>query len=688
MKKNNKPVAKRYKQTVGMMMASMMVLSSAAPQIVYAKPQEEQKDEQSADSKEVKEERITIYLNGKTGDDKNSGESEKEPVKTFEKAAELVGNHGTIRISGMVTVEEEEHWVLPNDVALRRAKGYEDALVKVNGSLTMKNVYLYQEDIIGDGEVEGAVEKENVYVPKMITIKEAQPLEEISLVKCDGDGVFTWEKEEAIPEEYETVYQVIFRPYDTKKVDYSEEKGWDEEEKTVTRKITIRVTALKPEEEEKEETPENTPETGKEETPEAIVTPTPEPVPESGETKDEEKEPSVPEVTPEPEKEKTPEVSVTPTPEPVPETGETKEEKKEPSVPEVTPEAEKEVQKETEKTEQEPQKDPKKEEQEEESAQSPEATVTPTPEEEKKEDTETKDPQESEQGEFTWEQLQQIAAVQEQLDFLPSEITVQEEIEAILAATRQYEALSDAQKAYIESDRLVILQEAQESAKSILRTSNGVTVEGDFPWYVQFLVQLKNDKADAAVLENQGADTFISPYDMELWDLMKEEVYQLNGQQVRITMPAPDQKLYTQLVVVHYLEDGSVEYITPIYNEDGTLTFATTSFSPYNVAGMKLAGSQPLVGNTDKAYGSKPSGTTSDKLTGNVSANPQPSKKNNTTTQKPQIIKPQITTSQISANGNPKTGDMSQTSLYAGLAAAGLAVLSAVGNKKRKDKNS
>ena len=79
----------------------------------------------------------------------------------------------------------------------------------------------------------------------------------------------------------------------------------------------------------------------------------------------------------------------------------------------------------------------------------------------------------------------------------------------------------------------------------------------------------------------------------------------LDGQQVRITMPAPDNQLYTQLVVIHYLKDGSIEYITPIYNADGTLSFVTTSFSPYDVAGLKLAGSQSLVGNTDKAYGNK-----------------------------------------------------------------------------------
>ena len=66
---------------------------------------------------------------------------------------------------------------------------------------------------------------------------------------------------------------------------------------------------------------------------------------------------------------------------------------------------------------------------------------------------------------LTWEQMNEIAAVQEQLDFLPSEVTTPEEVEAIVAATKEYEALSEAQKAYIESDSLVLLQTAQERSE-------------------------------------------------------------------------------------------------------------------------------------------------------------------------------------------------------------------------------
>ena len=635
MKKNNKPAAKRYMKTVGMVMASVMVLSSTTGQMVYAESAKDQKDTQDG---EKKEEKTIVYLNGKTGNDKNSGESQDEAVKSFEKAAELAGSSGVIRICGTVTVDEEETWELPSGVSIRRAEDFEDALVRVTGCLKLDNVRLYTEDITGDGEVEGAAEKEKVYVPKVITVKDTKALSEISLEGCDGDGVFSWEKEDAVPTEYETDYQVVFHPYDTKKIDYSKEKGWDEDSETVTRKVTVRVSSLKPE---VTPTPEAT------DTPEVTPQPesTPQPTPEVTEPTDPGSEVTHPDTT------------ITPDPTEVPDV---------PTEPEVPP---------TDPAEPTPE--------------------TPKPQPEVPSDTVPETPADTKSAEgsgLTWEQMNEIATVQEQLDFLPSEVTTTEEVEAIVAATKEYETLSEAQKAYIEADSLVLLQTAQEQAKTVNRTSNGVTVDGDLPWYIQFQVQLNNDKSDSSVLNGQNVDTFISPYEMKLWDMMNDNEYQLNGQQVRITMPAPDDQLYTQLVVIHYLKDGSIEYITPIYNADGTLSFVTTSFSPYNVAGLKIAGSQSLVGNTDKAYTNKnttTSGSTTTKLTPNVSAGNTGSSSNGSTsgsvtkknTQKSQTQQAYGTTLK---RVNPKTGDYQQTAWYAGLAAAALAALGIAGKKNRK----
>ena len=110
------------------------------------------------------------------------------------------------------------------------------------------------------------------------------------------------------------------------------------------------------------------------------------------------------------------------------------------------------------------------------------------------------------------------------------------------------------------------------------------------------------------------------------------------------------------------------------------------------MAGLKIAGSQYLVGNTDKAYTNKnttTSGSTTTKLTPNVSAGNTGSSSNGSTsgsvtkknTQKSQTQQAYGTTLK---RVNPKTGDYQQTAWYAGLAAAALAALGIAGKKNRK----
>lgn len=611
--KNKGISKKRCLRTMGVLLASVMVVSSGEVSYVFA-DSEGKKTEIS----DEKEEKRIIYLNGKSGKDSNSGESSKKAVRTFEQAAKLSGDYGVIRICGTVTVKGNEVWELPSGVSVRRAENFEGFLVKVEGSLVLDNVRMFAEDITGDGSIEGAVEKEKVYVPKKLVMDEPMELSELPLTKCEGDGVFSWADETFIPSEYETECKVIFYPYDTKTVDYSKEKGWDEEKERIVRTVLVQVTSLKSVEEAPvEPTPEVTPGPTVEPTPEVTPEPTVEPTPE---------------ITPEPTVEPTPEVTPGPTVEPT---------------PEVTP-------------------------------------GQPLPEQEK--------PTEQ-QPVLTPEEIQAAAQVQNQIDYLPTEVTAIEVVEAIIDASQSYQALSEAQKGCLAADAYDKLLQAQERAAVFNRQSNGVTIEGDFPWYVQFRVELKNEQEDVSVLEDYNVDTFITPYDMVLWDLMSDTEYSLNGQQVKVTIPAPDKEIYTQLVIVHYMDDGSVEYITPVYNNDGTMSFITTSFSPYNLAGTKIAGSKPLVGNIDKAYPSKPSGQNT--LTGGSSnsSSGTPAKRPNSTGSRPNTTgkKP---SSSSGNKGNtvttwvPQTGDEQMPFQYVGMGAAALAVLIFAGTviviKRRK----
>ena len=597
--KNKGISRKRCLRTMGILLASVMVVSAGGTSYVFASSTGEK-----TEISDEKGEKMIVYLNGKSGNDDNSGESRKKAVKTFQRAADLAGEYGVIRISGMVTVKEDEVWELPSGVSVRRAEDFNGPLVKVEGSLVLENVVLYEEDIIGEGTVEGAIQKEKVRIPKKLVMEEPVELGELPLTDCVGDGVFAWEDSTFVPSEYETECTVFFYPYDTEAMDYSEEKGWDEEENRIVRKILVQVTSLKPVE---EVTPEPTPEV----TPEPTVEPTPEVTP----------EPTVeptPEVTPEPTVEPTPEVTPEPTVEPT---------------PEVTPG---------------PTVEP-----------TPEVTPEPVPEEPAK-------------PALTPEEIAKAEQVQIQIDYLPTEVTAVAVVEAIIDATASYQSLSEAQKGCLAQGTYEKLLSAQERAAIFNRQSNGVTIEGDIPWYVQFRVELRNEQEDTSVLEAYNVDTFITPYDMTLWDLMRDTEYKLNGQQVKVTIPAPDKELYTQLVVVHYLDDGSVEYITLVYNEDGTMSFITTSFSPYNIAGTKIAGSKPLVGNTDKAYPSKPSAQNT--LTGNSGKKPKPSSGNNSSAGNKRPSSGS-TESNFSSSNVPKTGDEQMPMLYIGIGAAAVLVL-------------
>ena len=803
---------RRFLKTMSIALASVMLLSAGGSQLVWAKTAKSVESSSSADSEYDGK---IIYLDGKSGNNNQSGKSPDEAVKTFAKAKKLAGEYGIIYICGTVKVKKDVTWTLPNGVCIRRASGFEGPLVKVSGSLTLDNVTMYRDDIsiTEDGYVEGALEHEKVYVPKTIKIDAPVSLSEIPLSEeCEGDGVFAWADESFVPTEYETACKVVFYPYDTEAVDYSQEKGWDEDAQVVVRSVTVRVVSLEVKE---EPTPEvtATPEPTAEPTPEVTATPEPtaEPTPEVTATPEPTAEPT-PEVTaiPEPTAEPTPEVTTTPeptveaTPE-VPEeneaaveskiiyldgksgdnnnSGETPEEavktfkqakklvgehgiiyicgtvkvknevtwelpdgveilraddfegplvrvtgsltlknitmylddiklswtgsvegalNKEDMETEVTPEAGQDGTQEAipegspEATpEVTPETTPEV---------APETTPETTPEvipettpEVTPETTPEATPEVPAEPELTEEEKAFAAEVQNLIDYLPEEVTSMEEVEAVIDATKGYESLNDLQKALLDSNAWERLTAAQEKVKVYNRQSNEVLIEGDLPWYVQFQVELTNDKTDTSVLEAKNIDTFISPYDLTLWDLMNDTEYKLNGQQVRITMPAPDEKLYTQLVVLHYLEDGTVEYITPIYNNDGTISFVTTSFSPYSIAGSNV-----LVGNLDKIYNNQSSsnsgnkGTTSSTNKGSSSSNSGNKTTSSSTTGSSSSNKTtsstKTTSTKTSSNTSttwvPRTGDDQNILLYVGIAVGALVVLGIAGfvMKRKSDK--
>lgn len=86
-----------------------------------------------------------VWIDGKNGDDRKSGASIDEPVRTIQKAMELAGEGGTIIVKDTVTIEDENNLVLEN-VTIKRmdddATGAWDEILIKNSSVTLKNITL------------------------------------------------------------------------------------------------------------------------------------------------------------------------------------------------------------------------------------------------------------------------------------------------------------------------------------------------------------------------------------------------------------------------------------------------------------------------------------------------------------------------------------------------------------------
>ena len=83
----------------------------------------------------------TVYLNGTSGNDNNGG-SQSAPVKTMERACELVASGGTIYITGTVTISDDEEWT-DSGVTLRRGSSFTGVLIQVNGSLVLSDITIH-----------------------------------------------------------------------------------------------------------------------------------------------------------------------------------------------------------------------------------------------------------------------------------------------------------------------------------------------------------------------------------------------------------------------------------------------------------------------------------------------------------------------------------------------------------------
>lgn len=190
----------------------------------------------------------------------------------------------------------------------------------------------------------------------------------------------------------------------------------------------------------------------------------------------------------------------------------------------------------------------------------------------------------------TQAEVESYAAAEAALNTMPRSPQNASDAALVAEATRLYDALSAQEQDQISPGLRAKLTEAQQQAGVVNRTSGDITVSGDLPWYVQLTVEESQDTSAPS------GYMVVAPYEMHLTNLLDGSDFDLDGQTVTVSVPKPEDDTYESYKVLHYLEDGTIEYITPV-EKDGRLEFQTDSFSLF-----KLGGTTELVGETDQIY--------------------------------------------------------------------------------------
>lgn len=223
------------------------------------------------------------------------------------------------------------------------------------------------------------------------------------------------------------------------------------------------------------------------------------------------------------------------------------------------------------------------------------------------------------------------------------QVSSRDDVMQVLAVSKMFDRLTEEELSQVSQGAIEALWTAQSISSELNKTQSGVTVIGDFPWFVQFRVVLR-DKSETASSE-EGMD-IIAPYELCLWNLYDDIPYYLpEGQQVTVMIPAPQGENAQEPVIFHYKADGSYEKIIP-RQENGMLVFETSSFSPFSIAGSTVISGIGINGQTADSPG-KGSGTKD-----------ETEKKDNTTggTSKPGNATPGGNSTGGSSTGSGSTG--------------------------------
>lgn len=189
------------------------------------------------------------------------------------------------------------------------------------------------------------------------------------------------------------------------------------------------------------------------------------------------------------------------------------------------------------------------------------------------------------------EAAKRVNEVTSQIESISEDATVEELLDAILA----FDTLTEEEKTASGKAEAVEALKKQISEMIQADTKTGISVS-DVEWNIQLVVEKEQSAVQTGALQEKlGNNTLLGLWDIYLKDIVLSQEVQPDGT-VLVKIPLTllgDYSGFDGLAVVHYADDGTVEYLNSEIAEE-CVTFHATDFSYYAVVGYK--GDSPLDG--------------------------------------------------------------------------------------------
>lgn len=189
------------------------------------------------------------------------------------------------------------------------------------------------------------------------------------------------------------------------------------------------------------------------------------------------------------------------------------------------------------------------------------------------------------------EAAKRVNEVTSQIESISEDATVEELLDAILA----FDILTEAEKA--ASGKVEAAEALKKQISEMIQTDvkTGISVS-DVEWNIQLVVEKEQSAVQTGALQEKlGNNTLLGLWDIYLKDIVLNQEVQPDGT-VLVKIPLTllgDYSGFDGLAVVHYADDGTVEYLNSEIAEE-CVTFHAADFSYYAVVGYM--GDSPLDG--------------------------------------------------------------------------------------------